>query len=343
MRRSLAIIGLAAVGITGCKKGAEPSAEAGEAAELERRVELQGHRGARGLAPENTIPGVRTALEIGVDTIELDVRLTADDQLVVHHDAWLNPSFTRDREGAWVEPQTHAVRQLSLAAIQRFDVSRVRAATEHADRFPRARATAEPVAIPSLPEVIRFVEGVAGGAVGYNIETKISPDQRDTTPEELADAVIATIRAAGIESRATIQSFDWRTLARVRERAPAIATACLTSRAINNDTVGANRPGPSPWTAGLDVDDHGGSTPRLVAAAGCRIWSPDAATLRRPEVALAHELGLRVIVWTVNEPADIARALDLGVDGVITDYPDRAREVMASRGLPLPPPRPAPD
>jgi glycerophosphoryl diester phosphodiesterase len=332
MRGSLAIIGLAALIIGGCKKSGE----------TERRVELQGHRGARGLAPENTIPGVRAALEIGVDTIELDVRLTADDQLVVHHDPWLNPSFTRDAGGAWVEPQALAVRQLSLAAIQRFDVSRVRAATDHDSRFPRAGVPAGPVRIPSLPEVIRFVEGFAGGAVGYNIETKISPDQRDTAPEELADAVIAAIRAAGVESRATIQSFDWRTLARVRQRAPGIATVCLTSRAENSDTVGEGRPGPSPWTAGLDVDDHGGSTPRLVAAAGCKIWSPDAATLLRPEVTEAHRLGLRVIVWTVNEPADIARALDLGVDGVISDYPDRAREVMASRGLPLPPPLSAP-
>ena len=93
---------------------------------------------------------------------------------------------------------------------------------------------------------------------------------------------------------------------------------------------------PSPWLAGLDPVDHGGSVPRLVKAAGCAAWSPRYAELTADAVAEATSLGLKVVPWTINARADMARIIDMGVDGLITDYPDRAREVMAAKGMPLP-------
>ena len=136
-----------------------------------------------------------------------------------------------------------------------------------------------------------------------------------------------------------MQSFDWRSLDALRASAPEIATGCLTAGQRWLDNLERGQPGGSPWLGGRDVDDHA-SVPALVADAGCRIWSPFAGDLEAGDVTTAHGLGLEVIVWTVDDPADMAALIDLGVDGIITDYPDRLRAVMAERGLALPEPTP---
>ena len=109
----------------------------------------------------------------------------------------------------------------------------------------------------------------------------------------------------------------------------------------DEDTVEVGKPGPSPWLGELDVDDYGGSVPKLVQALGATTWSPHARDLMPGLVVEAHSLGLAVIPWTVNEPADMERAIAAGVDGLITDYPDRLRAVLESKGIPVPPPTPA--
>jgi glycerophosphoryl diester phosphodiesterase len=152
--------------------------------------------------------------------------------------------------------------------------------------------------------------------------------------------VVDVVRAEGIEARTMIQSFDWRTLRAVQRIAPEIPTVCLTVESSWLDNLMRGRQGATPWTAGFDVDDFGGSVPDLVVAAGCRVWSPEFGDLGTGELARAHELGLEVIVWTVNERGDMARLIEMGVDGIITDYPDRLREVMAVRGMALPEPSP---
>ena len=134
-----------------------------------------------------------------------------------------------------------------------------------------------------------------------------------------------------------MQSFDWRTLVAMKRIAPEIERVCLTAEALNFDTIKRGEPGPSPWTAGLDIDDFGGSVPRLVQAAGCAVWSPLYRNAKPDDVAAAKALGLKVIPWTVNERADMERLIALGVDGIITDYPDRLRAVMAAKEMPLPP------
>jgi glycerophosphoryl diester phosphodiesterase len=317
-----------AVASSACKKSNKSGA--GRAA-----VELQGHRGARGLAPENTIAGVRAGLAAGVDTIEIDVHLSADGVPVVIHDPILGADRTRDAAGAWVAPRSIAVRSLTAGQLAAYDVGAIRPGSRHAKRFPRSRRV-DGERIPTLDALIADAEALTANEIRYNIEAKLTPDQTDPTPAQLADAILAVIRARKIGGRTTVQSFDWRLLAHVARVAPEITRACLTTRGADSDTIAAGRPGPSPWTAGLDVDDHGGSVPKLVAAAGCAIWSPSAFAINRGEVAAAHELGLRVITWTVNKPDDIARAIEMGVDGVITDEPDRAREVMAGLGMKLP-------
>jgi glycerophosphoryl diester phosphodiesterase len=301
--------------------------------------DLQGHRGARGLAPENTIEAFTTALSIGVTTLEFDLGMTKDGVLVVHHDEWLNPNTTRDASGQFLAQRGLAIHALTLDEVKRYDVGRLKPGTPYAARFSTQRPV-DGARIPALTEVFDVVRRAGADHIRFNIETKITPTSGADVPppETFADAVAGAIRAAGLSNRATVQSFDWRTLAILARIAPEIERVCLTTEQPGDDTIGRGKPGPSPWTAGLDIDDHGGSVPRLVTAANCTVWSPYYREVTREALAEAKAFGLKVIPWTVNERPDMEQLIALGVDGIISDYPDRLRAVMADKGMPVPPP-----
>ena len=129
------------------------------------------------------------------------------------------------------------------------------------------------------------------------------------------------IRTADLTQRATIQSFDWRTLLAAKRLAAEIETVCLTDPATLRDVGSGSDHNPSPWLAGLDPADHGYSAPRLAKAAGCGTWSPRYTELTRALVRESHALKLKVVPWTVNGPDDMIRLIDNEVDGLITDYP----------------------
>jgi glycerophosphoryl diester phosphodiesterase len=300
--------------------------------------DLQGHRGARGLAPENTLAAFETALRVGVTTLELDLAMTADDVLVVSHDRRLNPDHTRGPDGKFLEREGPAIRSLTLAELQRYDVGRLKPGSAYAASLPEQQAV-DGARIPALTELFDMVKRLGADRVRFNIETKITPTSGAETPDPdaFAAAFAKTVRAAGLTARVSMQSFDWRTLAALKRIAPDIERVCLTVEALNFDSIRRGEGGPSPWLAGLDVDDFGGSVPRLVAAAGCAAWSPLHRNARPDDIAAAKALGLKVLPWTVNERADMERLIALGVDGIITDYPDRLRAVMAAREMPLPP------
>jgi glycerophosphoryl diester phosphodiesterase len=303
-------------------------------------LDLQGHRGARGLRPENTLPAFAHALSLGVHTLELDCAVTRDGVVVVSHDSTLNPDITRGPDGCWLAGQGPPIRQFTYEELQRFDVGRIAPGGEYSKRFP-AQLPVDGTRMPRLADVFALVRRSGNETVRFNIETKISPLHPDRTvaPESFARAFIAAIRTGKMAQRATIQSFDWRTLRIVQEEAPEITTTCLTAqqRFMNNILAGE---GASPWTAPLHVTQFGGSIPRMVKAAGGAVWSPFFEDVTAESVKQAQALGLEVVVWTVNEPADIRRMIGLGVDGIISDYPDRLRAVAGEMGVALPRPTP---
>jgi glycerophosphoryl diester phosphodiesterase len=302
--------------------------------------DLEGHRGARGLAPENSLPGFAAAMAVGVTTLEMDAVMTADGVPVLYHDLALHPIRTRLRGGDWLswdEPRPPLI-TLSQAELAAYDVGRIRPGTREAERFP-LQLGLDGVGIPTLADAIAHGETVSSGRIRFNIETKLSPEfpELAPSPENFAAAVIAVIRDAGVTGRASVQSFDWRSLQAVQELAPEIATVYLTAEQDWLDNLQRGQPGPSPWTAGFDLDDYEGSVPRLVQAAGGAVWSPHYRDLREADLEEAKRIGLAVVPWTVNDPADMASLIESGVNGMITDYPDRLRVVMEQQGMPLPP------
>jgi glycerophosphoryl diester phosphodiesterase len=258
-------------------------------------LDVQGHRGARGHLPENTLPAFSLGIEMGVNTLELDVGITRDGVVVVHHDRRLNPDVARGPDGEWVKPPTPTIYSLSFAELQRYDVGRIRPGSEYASRFPHQR----PVDACRVPRLAEVFELGKKNAVRFNIEMKVIESHPGETlpPGPFARAVVAEVRKSGMEKRATIQSFDWRAVKAVEREAPEIATAYLTEAAD--------------------------SEVAKVRAAGAKTWSPDYRALTKAKLDEAHRAGMRVVVWTVNEPRDIARLIEWGVDGIISDYPDR--------------------
>lgn len=291
--------------------------------------DLQGHRGARGLAPENTLAGFRIALDLGVTTLETDLAVTKDEVVVISHDPLLNPDLTR-LDGQWIVTAGPVIRTLTLADLKRYDIGRLNPASKYAQQYPGQK----PVDGERFPTIEEFF-ALAGPDVRFNIEIKTNPNKPDLTvdPERFAELAVSAIRKGKAGARATIQSFDWRGLLAARRLAPEIATGCLSIESNNFDTVGRAAAQPSPWLAGLDLKAHGGSVPRLAKAAGCALWSPFWRNVTAENVKEAQALGLKVVPWTVNNPTDMAQLIDLGVDGLITDYPDRARPVLAAKGL----------
>ncbi len=303
-------------------------------------LDLQGHRGARGLMPENTLPAFARALGIGVTTLELDSAITRDGIVVVSHDPVLNADITRGPDGKWLESEGPPIWHLTYAELQRYDVGRIKPGTAYAASFPKQRAV-DGARIPRLADVFALVRAAGNDTVRFNIETKISPlnPERTTTPEDFARRLIAVVGEHGMAQRVTIQSFDWRTLQVVQKEAPEIPTVYLTDERPSTGNIRADR-AESPWTTGLHVRDFGGSLPRMVKAAGGAAWSPYHGDVTRENVKEAQALGLKVVVWTVNGKADMRRMIELGVDGIISDYPDLLRKVLAGKSLPLPKPTP---
>jgi len=298
-------------------------------------LDLQGHRGARGLAPENTLPAFTKALELGVSTLELDCAITRDGVVVVSHDPALNPDITRGPDGKWLQQTGPAIRSLTFQELQRYDVGRLNPSNAYAKRWPEQKPV-DGTRIPRLADVFALVRKSGNATVRFNIETKISPLAPDetTTPEDFARKLISAVRTAGMADRTAIQSFDWRTLAVVQKEAPEIPTVYLTVQKGFMDSIQADQP-QSPWTAGYRFRDHG-SVPRMIKAAGGAVWSPFSGDLTREAVREAQALGLKVVVWTVNEPAGMRRMIEWGVDGIISDRPDLLRQVAGELGVALP-------
>ena len=277
--------------------------------------DLQGHRGARALFPENTLEGLGAAIALGIRTLEIDVGVTRDGAVVVHHDPALNPDITRDRSGTWLPARGPLLRELTLAQLAEYDVGRIRPGTDYAERFPH-QAARDGARIPTFDQVLALDE-----ATWWNIELKSIPTHPGWTvsAEEMVERVLHVAGAAGALDRITVQSFDWRAPRHARRIRPSVARGWLTdARTVADAALWLGRD-----VARMDA------VPGAITQEGGGTWTPEHDDLTEDQVAEAHGLGLLVVPWTVNARADMVRLIGWGVDGLITDWPDRALAALA--------------
>lgn len=313
-----------------------------------KEFDLQAHRGGLGLTVESTIASFSKALELGVSTLELDVQITEDHQAVITHDRKISgakctdkgPAFAGDPEYPYVGKY---IKDLTLAQVRTLDCG-----SQMLPQYP-GQALSTGAQIPLLSEVFDLVKLYNANNVWMNIETKVeagAPEQ--TAPrEEFVQIVAQEVREAGMLNRVSIQSFDWGALMRMKEVEPRLPLIALTN---GPQFLQPGQPGASPWLGGIDIDDFGGD---LVAAAhsfGVDAISPVhgfpqngkvtdesyVPYVTKSMVQDAHKYGMKVIPWTVDDEPTMDKLIDDGVDGIITNYPDRLRVVMEQHNLKLP-------
>jgi glycerophosphoryl diester phosphodiesterase len=269
----------------------------------ERSVDWQGHRGCRGLYPENTIQAMLKAIDLGVSTLELDVVITKDKQVILSHEPFMSAEISTNPEGKSItaaQEKTYNIYQLDYAAVQTWDVG----LKPHL-RFPQQEKT--PAKKPLLADVIDAVEAYIRmhnlPPVQYNIETKSDPEGDNSyhpKPAEFVNLVLAVIQGKGIAPRTIIQSFDVRTIQLVHKQYPQLKTAFLV------ENTSAKKLNTQLKTLGFVPT----------------IFSPAYQFVDQKLVDNCHKKGMQVIVWTVNTLPEMQKMLDLGVDGIISDYPN---------------------
>ncbi len=292
---------------------------------LTEGVLVVGHRGAAGLAPENTLAGFSRALELNVDALELDVLMSADNELVVYHDFSLKPEITRIPGGRWLTARdSRSINNLTVQQLKRFDVGRLKPNTRYAKRYPDQEPS-DGERLPLLREVIQLIKKSSNNDVQLWIEIKTSPENPNKTPppETVAEHVMALLQKQQFERRIKILSFDWRSLVHIQKMAPYIPTVYLTSDTKQFKTASFMNPWESDWTADFDIGKFSGSIPKTIMAAGGWWWAPKYTQVQAKQVQEAHQLGLCVAVWTPDSKKAITQMLRMGVDAIITNRPDR--------------------
>lgn len=282
--------------------------------------DFQSHRGGRGQWTESSLYAFARSLELGVTTLELDTHLTRDGVVLVWHDDTIEAAKCQDTEPATANDPAFPyvgdrVRDLTYAQIQTLDCG-----YQQLPGYPQ-QMVVEGNRIATLEQLFDVVRDYRADGVRFNIETKVEDPNNAAERDALVDAVLAQIYTNGWPQRTQLQSFDWAALDRAAAVAPDLELVALAEA---ENPVGA------------------GLTPQEVADRGYQVWSPQHVLLTPDNIAQAHELGLKVVPWTVNDPADMARLMDWGVDGLITDYPWQLRQLMQERGMVLPQAYPAP-
>ena len=270
---------------------------------VEINFDKQGHRGCRGLMPENTWPAMKMALDLGVTTLEMDAVITKDKQVVLSHEPWFEKDITTKPDGEFMgerEERKFNINWMTYEQVKTFDVG-----MKPHPRFPRQQKMK--VVKPLLGDVIDSVKQYMitrrRPFPFYNIETKTDPQFDGVfhpAPEEFVDLLMAVINEKGIADQAIIQSFDFRTLQYLHRKYPAIKTSILVE------------------------EDDNRSFDEQLKALGFRpdIYSPAYALVTEKLISQCHKKNIRIIPWTVNTKEEIESLKALGVDGAISDYPD---------------------
>jgi glycerophosphoryl diester phosphodiesterase len=301
------LLKVAVFGLAGCLALTAAAGKPGATQAVHQAVDLQGHRGARGLLPENTIPGFLRALELGVTTLEMDVAINAEGHVVLSHEPWMSAEICRHPDGRDVtkkEEKSLRIYRMSDAELAGFDCG----SRGHPD-FPRQQAM--PLAKPLLDEVLQAVAARSSASgrppVLFNIGIKSRPENDGVFHpgvDEFSQILHSVLRDHDVLERTTVQSFDPRALEAMHRIDPEVSTALLISDSY-------------------DLEEN-----LALLSYVPEIYSPNYELVDERLIRAAHARNIRVIPWTVNDAGSMRELLDRGVDGLITDYPGLGMEVL---------------
>lgn len=309
--------------------------------------DLQAHRGGRDARPENTLAAFAYAMELGVTTLELDMQMTKDGQIVISHNPVLNHNLTKGPDGKYVEAGKYDIRTMNFAELGMFDIGTMNAAAgDYYESHGKTQMAVPGAKIPTLEDVFELANAYGNEKIYFNIETKSYADPADPAsknnpdPEKFVKKVYDIIQKYHMEDRVLLQSFDWRTLQIMHKLDPNITLVALSSEQpswgwVEGCYLKIGDKKASPWLAGLNINDYHGNYVKAARDIGADVVAPYWEELSPQLVSEAHSLGMKVVPWTVNDRKDMSMLIDMGVDGIITDRPWILRELLLNRGIPV--------
>ena len=307
--------------------------------------DLEAHRGGRDVRPENTLYSYAYAIELGATSIECDMQLTKDGQIVMSHNPILNSDITRDENGNYIENNKYDIRLMTVDELKKFDVGVMDPnCGEYYDLHGKTQFTYD-AKIPTLEELMQLIQSYGDKNIVLNIETKSYPDpasagyKNNADPKKFVEVFNNIVKKYDMEDRVVLQSFDWQTLIEMKKLNPNISTSALwqeqPSWGRDSESLRRYEKKKSPWLGGLDIKDYQGNPVKAAHAIGADIISPYYTEISKQDVDEAHSLGMKVVPWTVNNEKDMTMLLDMGVDGIISDKPWLLKQVLEKRNIKL--------
>lgn len=307
--------------------------------------DLEAHRGGRDVRPENTLYSYAYAIELGATSIECDMQLTKDGQIVMSHNPILNSDITRDENGNYIENNKYDIRLMTVDELKKFDVGVMDPnCGEYYDLHGKTQFTYD-AKIPTLEELMQLIQSYGDKNIVLNIETKSYPDpasagyKNNADPKKFVEVFNNIVKKYDMEDRVVLQSFDWQTLIEMKKLNPNISTSALwqeqPSWGRDSESLRRYEKKKSPWLGGLDIKDYQGNPVKAAHAIGADIISPYYTEISKQDVDEAHSLGMKVVPWTVNNEKDMNILLDMGVDGIISDKPWLLKQVLEKRNIKL--------
>lgn len=307
--------------------------------------DLEAHRGGRDVRPENTLYSYAYAIELGATSIECDMQLTKDGQIVMSHNPILNSDITRDKNGNYIENNKYDIRLMTVDELKKFDVGVMdQNCGEYYDLHGKTQFTYD-AKIPTLEELMQLIQSYDDKNIVLNIETKSYPDpasagyKNNADPKKFVEVFNNIVKKYNMEDRVVLQSFDWQTLIEMKKLNPNISTSALwqeqPSWGRDSESLRRYEKKKSPWLGGLDIKDYQGNPVKAAHAIGADIISPYYTEISKQDVDEAHSLGMKVVPWTVNNEKDMNMLLDMGVDGIISDKPWLLKQVLEKRNIKL--------
>ena len=307
--------------------------------------DLEAHRGGRDVRPENTLYSYAYAIELGATSIECDMQLTKDGQIVMSHNPILNSDITRDENGNYIENNKYDIRLMTVDELKKFDVGVMDPnCGEYYDLHGKTQFTYD-AKIPTLEELMQLIQSYGDKNIVLNIETKSYPDpasagyKNNADPKKFVEVFNNIVKKYDMEDRVVLQSFDWQTLIEMKKLNPNISTSALwqeqPSWGRDSESLRRYEKKKSSWLGGLDIKDYQGNPVKAAHAIGADIISPYYTEISKQDVDEAHSLGMKVVPWTVNNEKDMNMLLDMGVDGIISDKPWLLKQVLEKRNIKL--------
>jgi glycerophosphoryl diester phosphodiesterase len=296
-------------------------------------IKIYGHRGARGDLPENTLESFKYLFKNNINAYETDILISKDLIPVITHDFRLDPSFTKDNEGNWITDENIIIFDLSYDELLKFDVGSLNKLSRYGRRFVNQK-TLENQKIPKLSELLELSSKNKSENLLINLEIKSTPDEENLTPtpEEMVKLVMQEVNKSNLQNKIIISSFDWRTLTEIKNLYPEISRAYLSflqQAGIKIKNTIYNR---SPWMSYLPFFEKY-ELPKIIKSQGGKALHPYHKDITKKLVDISHQEDLPVNVWTVNEENDMLKMIEYGVDGIMTDYPLRLKELCDKENI----------